>query len=1128
MAEDIEEEVITNDFCSYGPDDEDVGSLVGGGGRAIGATRNPEGPKVDLSALNDTFTTLDRSVAAAGGKNNDFSILWGASEPPTTTKSSSSGESDSLEGTRMISSAANADGEDGAGFFDGIEEKVTSTTADAAKAAMPREESFTYSYSPFNDTLRADGNDKMQQSKAGNDLNLTGFLEEPFRGTGSGEDSSENDDDEKVDDDVSPEFTPFVANVNSNGAEAASTNDESMSIATPAIHLCLHFDTALSISGKPKGASVGRMPSSATLSSGSSLSSGRPPMARLSTGRRSMSSGSRVSSLESVQSSAASQTISLMTPMDKHAVAGYSATPLRTATKEDIKPLLGDLESPMSGASELLLPSPSPEKNKSAAVSLSSTSGHSHVGAEEDASAFIETVVSELIEEDKKEASIIAAAENEKESIGPPSLINSDDDDDVASRSTLTHSIVSAGAKQQKPVGSHAVVVKEDTNAEKATQMVVATTGGSFALIPSTYVFTPIDQRQPALTKEAMQNASFLFSPNNMGRVAIQRKIAEKKATRKQRSALEKYSAGLRTSTEQARIGYSRDSFPVTLGDAGSGSKDSPSECSLSSIGTATVSKPQSEAHVSFRVSPESAVATPAPHDEDAVSAHAESTPQPIVSPSESAVSSTSSVPTKSMVDQSAVTPWKTSSPFTRFNNAKKIFGKEKKGGERIESLVSSDEDDAKQEASEASSTFSDNVASEGHNHSEAPDDELESFVSAISHVTPSLVADAEAKSPAEEVKTMVAESAVTPFKTNSPAIRFHENKKKLQKATTDQAQNPVPKLTTMTSATSHAGRLRRNRMVTRKNPRRETGGSGVLAPHRSNLVNPMFASQPLIEDEVTVYSENPSVVPSVQQSLVTGDEEQSTISSVLSIARECVALSSASVVRSVAAAESQEDSDSDDAEDDFSLALKSTTSTVATAKNDRRLSKDNKQRSVRLSASTRAADAAKKPSWAGANSSRSIVLADSFDEESLVSSQYTADKENVLTTPSQPRLAQGRTGLVDPRRQAGESRNPVVGNAALCLSPSARTPFESSKWRELAQNSANSKTSKNSSAKKLLSSGKKRLSSSSKKKRLSSSQKKKAHTKHTPMKMKAQLIQTGKHTPLRIHRDNWENKVNV
>ena len=106
MAEDIEEEVITTDFGSYGPGDEDVGPLLGGGdGRAIGATRNPEGPKVDLSALNDTFTTLDRSVAAAIGKNNDFSILWGASEPPTTTKSSSSAETDSLEGTRMIPSA---------------------------------------------------------------------------------------------------------------------------------------------------------------------------------------------------------------------------------------------------------------------------------------------------------------------------------------------------------------------------------------------------------------------------------------------------------------------------------------------------------------------------------------------------------------------------------------------------------------------------------------------------------------------------------------------------------------------------------------------------------------------------------------------------------------------------------------------------------------------------------------------------------------------------------------------------------------------------------------------------------------------------------------------------------------
>ena len=1084
MADDIEEEVVTTDFCSYGPDDEVVGSLLGGGsGRAIGATRNPEGPKVDLSALNDTFTTLDRSVAAAGGKNNDFSILWGASQPPTTTKSSSSGESDSLEGTRMIPSATNADN---VGFFDGTKEKAA--PAAATKAAMPKEESFTYSYSPFNDVLRADG-------KAGNDLNLTGFLEEPFRTTGSVEDGSKNDGGEEINDDVSPEFTPFGTNVNSNGAEAASINDESASIATPAVHLCRHFDTALSISGKPKGTAIGRMPSSATLSSNSLLSSGRPPMARLSTGSRSMSSGSRVSSLGSVQSSDASQTISLMTPMDKNVGTGYSATPLRTATKEDIKPLLGDLESPMSGASEILLPSPSPEKNKSAVVSLSSACGHSHVDEEEDASEFIETVVSELIEEDKKEE--IVVAENEKNTAGPPSLINSDDDDDVASRSTLSHSIVSTSSKQQTPVDAGAVIVKEDANTGNKTQMVVATTGGSFALVPSTYVFTPMDQRQPALTKEAMQNASFLFSPNNMGRVAIQRKIAEKKAMRKQRSALEKYSAGLRTSTEQARIGYSRDSFPVTLGGVGSTSKGSPSESSLSSIGT------ESAPNASFRVSPESSVATPAPHDEGAASAHIESTPQPIVSPSESAVSSTSSVPTKSMVDQSAVTPWKTSSPFTRFNNAKKIFGKEKKGGERIESLVSSDEDDAKQEASEASSTSSKDGA-QPSSAGDAPDDELESFVSAVSQLTPSLVTatDAEANSPVEEVKTMVAE-------TNSPAIRFHENKKNLQKATSDHAQNPIPKLTTMTSATSHAGRLRRNRMVTRKNGRRETGGSGVLAPHRSNLVNPMFASQPLIEDEVTVYSENPSVVPSVQQSLGAGDEEHSTVSSILSIARECVALSSASAVGSVAA--QNDAADSDDDEDDFSLAIKSNASTLAT---DRRLSKEDKQRSVRWSASTRAADVAKKPSWSGANASRNIVLADSYDEDSLVSSQYTADKENTMTIPSQPRLAQGRTGLVDPRRM------PAPGTAALCLSPSVRTPMESRRWRELA-NSANSKSSNTSSAKKMLSSGKKRLSSG--KKRLSSS-KKKAHSNHTPMKGR-KLIQTGKHTPLRIHRDNWESK---
>jgi len=853
----------------------------------------------------------------------------------------------------------------------------------------------------------------------------------------SGEESENSSgvDDDEADDEVSPEFTeftPFVAKVNSFGAEAPSTNGESLSIATPAIHLCQQFDTAMSIGGRSLRSKM---------SAGSSHGSGRPPMARPSIGSRASSSGSRVSYPSSVQLSTTSQTISLMTSTDKNTAEDNSAKLPRTATKSDIKPLLGDLESPMSGASDLLLPSPSPEKNKSAAVSLSSASGE-----EEDASAFIESVASELIDEDRRDTIVIQR--DEAQSTGPPSLINSVDGDD-ASRSTLTHSIVLIGAKQKKAANSGAIV----NDVKEKSQIVVATAGGSFALVPSTYEFTPKDQRQPALTKEAMQNASFLFSPNNMGRVAIQQKIAEKNASRKARSALERYSTGLRTSTEPLRIGCSHNALG---GD-------------VSHAGTRLASKTPLEA-VSSRVNPDSSAATPVPHDKGAASARFESTPQPIVSPSESVASSSSSINTKSMVHQSAVTPWKTASPFQRFNQAKKIFGKEKQRGQMIERLVSTDEDEAKSGASEASAP-SDHVQSSGGVDDVAPDDELESFVTATSREASSPAADFDVK----KVRSMVSESAVTPFKTNSPAVRFHENKMRLEKATIG------AKLVT-TSATSHAGRLRRNRMVIHKNPRRETGGSGVLAPHRSNLVNPMFASQPLIEDEVTVYSENQSLVPSVQQQVAAGDEEQSTISSVLSIAKECVALSSANAPDAASGedgADVSDDGSEDEGDDDFSLALKShvTSSTIGTVKNEIGLGKE---RSVRFSASTRAADASKKPSWAG-GSSRSIVLADSFDEESLVSSQYTADKENMMTTPQQPRLAHGRTGLVDPRRQ------PIPGTSALCLSPSARTPFEQSKWRELAQKENSQKTS---SAKKLLSSGKKRLSSS--KKRLSSSGKKK------------------------------------
>ena len=1022
MAEDIEEEVNTVDF--YSP----TAPLLGGRGisdTSIDASRDAEASKNDLSALNDTFATLGLSnTATESKKTNDFSILWGSLESPTAIKQSGSGETDSFCKT----------------FSDETDSNLSAT-------------------------------------KTGSDLNLTGFLQEPFRRGGN--ESSENSGEEKIDD-VSPAFTPFVAKVNVNGGETSSASDESMSMATPTVQLGRHFDTALSMSGKPKGIAVGRMPSSATLSTSSSLGSARPP--RLSGGSRASSSGSRVSSVGSIQSSDASQTISLMTPIGRNIVAGFSAT----ATKEDIKPLLGDLESPMSGASELLLPSPSPAVNKSAAVSLSSASQSRTSTAytdEEDASAFIETVVSELIEEDQKE-------------------VYSDDEEFVSCRSTLTRSVVSASVGQQRPANPHAAIIEKENSDTAKARMVVTTAGGSFALVPSTYVFTPKDQRQPALTKEAMQNASFLFSPNNMGRAALKQQIAEKRANRKSRSALERYTVGLRTSTGQARIGYSRDSLPVSIGNAGSAShKDidaSPATSSVSSIGTASVSKPS----LSFRVSPEStgSVATPAPHDEDAASARVESTPQPIVSPSESM----GSHPAQSMVRESAVTPWKTESPFARFTDAKQIFSGRAGSGGKIESLVSSDEMDKKaaSDVNEASAPSADSDAASENDaaDNDVPEDELESFVTAIA---------SEAASP--EIEHVVG----------SPTDA--ETTREPTKTTNEQARPTVPK-PFMASSTSHAGRLRKNRLVSSKSVRRDTAGAGVLAPHRSNLQNPLFAAQPVInEDEETIFSENTaSILPSVRQVEVGGDEEQSTISSVLSMARECVALSSASAVGSVATLQEDGENDDGETEDDFSLALKSTTSAVAASKDEKRLSMENKQRSIRWSESTRATDAWKKPSWAGANASRSIVLADSFDEESMLSSQYTADKENFgantsTAAPLHPQFAQTRKGLVDPRTMSGGKR--PAGTAALCLSPSFRTPVESRKWRELA-NSSNSK--KSSSAKKFkerLSSSKKRLSSG--KKRLSSGKKKKNPVggKCTPLKM----VATGKHTPIKAY--DWEAK---
>jgi len=1155
MVEDIEEDVVTHDFNSAdkhitqyedeaGPDDEDVGSLMD-----IGATRNDDGPAINLSALNDTVQT----------SKNEFSILWGSGKKEDKNESANNlttvSSSDSLNGTKMITSATNTDNAHDT-FFDHV-------TSDPVRAAMPREESFTYSYSPFN----ANEDDSLPTKSGKDDLNLTGFLEEPFGGGVKGEVSNEvaplpqrtaasSQKDEVEGEEVeskslvSPGDSFLVSPATR--ADCSTAQDASMSIMTPMVHLGNVFAT-MSLTGKklPPASSLKRSVSRGSMSASSSLLSGPHPMSRTSSGATS----SRVSSV----SSSASETISLLTPTTEY----DGGTPRADEDERNLSNLLGDMDSPSSGVSDLLLPRPADSKGESSAKVTKDD-----IGTED--SVFIETMVSELMEENggKVESPPFENKANSATTdiAGPPSLIQCSpeeeseissrvEDADATSRSTLTRSVatsVPASSKSNESgnklnttavvteasVYSDIIVKKRDETPTANKGDITVTTAGNYALVPSTYEFTPKELRPPAVTKEALKNASFLFSPNNMGRAALQKKIAEHKARRKPRSALDKYMprSSIDSADKVKAVGYKRESFPVSLGGI-SGSirpqdQDQPKEGTfVDSMSTPSISEVQSSV-----VSPDNSAIT-APSAESVPME--KSTPQPVISPSSSsedssAVSSASS-PFVSMVKQSAVTPWKSDSPAVRFKNAKKKFGKGKSRKSvaadhdspetvlapagAVSSSIAKDDEASPMNAPSSAIGATSGTADAAAASVIAPTIErVESLLSAPSTdegSSPELVRESgcvatlsptasspetsekekiedptESHSPFElkaaSFQSMVAHSSITPYKTASEeqlhAKRFVDAKTKLEQRTH--------------SVTEHAGRLRKNRIVQRKEPRRETTGEGVLAPRRAKLVNPLF-QQPVPEDEATHMSEkdNESTLHSVQQL----ESTLSPLSSILGITRECISISDTTSVTSdikshaprvAPSSDSQVDSivESDD-EDDFSSLVKSTNGSVSTISNG--CGEMKKERSVR---------------WSSQNEEHVLPLPSSRSQQPRIVFADD-DKENQydeIQDHSKSRL-QSHGGKVDPTKFPSNVLSSQPPGELPILSPMNRTPQQARKWRQLAEASANSRSG---------SSKKQRLH-----KRLSSGKKRK----------KSKPIVTGKQTPLRHYRDrleNWEDKV--
>ena len=990
----------------------------------------------------------------------------------------------------------------------------TAARLDQVRSAMPREESFNYSYSPCSSTA-TDGAGREEEEEAqdkgdrGMDCpsnRLAAFLEQPFRrgeaspfGDGAAPEEGRREGTPPSSASSSPEANDsrFASPAGIPDQDCSTFQDASVSIMTPMVRLGSVF-AGMSVTGQNAGTSQGAGRRNGR-GGGGSLSSGsapaRPPLPRPTASGRTGASSLATSSvgMPSVTMGGTSSVASTLT--DGSGTDSFKKIPFAGA-QQHANPgetLLGGMASPESHASDSLLPSLDPESTQTShRVPVQSTTVP---GTDE--RSIIETVVSEHLLDAGTEDASSSSVEN--------ILSQTSSRDQISNHATVQDKIKSSkipnkfqfadwnNGPDTTLVAKEPVTVNAKTGRVPSKLSVLPPNG---VLVPSDYQFTPKEQREPAVTRTAEKQASFLFSPNNMGRAALKQMILEKKVRYgKTKSVLEKYKSitlGPRKSVDSNSSSSGRSSIGTYISEK----RYSYNALDDDEKVTSADSKPSSDSQEPTvktsgrKLRKQAATTSPQPDLSPGSSSEIASLPSPAEASSSSSVSQF-----KSMVHNSAVTPWKTKSPALRFKNARKKFGgNAKKAAEAdpeegpdlsTERRVPNDDNESQKDTPDERDGF------EPEEQEVDIDDVAQSEAEAVADdkglKSPSkdeLIEDpSESGSPFE---SMVHLSAITPYKTKSPTKRFVAAKQAFGKAEKNT-------LGVGQKLTETDGRLKRNRSLRRKNPRRETGGEDALAPRKATLVNPLF-KQAVPEDEEAscdpvadakslhsaqqlesaISSDDHSEISHMEGSLVSAESEDdfaalmkrdpgTTRVSVSSFATERRYTEEGSIVSLL--------------QGSVSTIVRSSTSSVPPRRPALPRTSSGKRHHVRFSEPEHLASTQQPETQSDIN----IV----FDDK---------ENENERAKPPQPRFKASGKAAVDP------TKSPAV----LCLSPHNRTPLQARKWRQLAASAGSSSDKKSGSANKL-------------RKRMSSGKK----------KMKKKIV-TGKKTPLKAYKTRFDNTVGV
>jgi hypothetical protein len=338
----------------------------------------------------------------------------------------------------------------------------------------------------------------------------------------------------------------------------------------------------------------------------------------------------------------------------------------------------------------------------------------------------------------------------------------------------------------------------------------------------------------------------------------------------------------------------------------------------------------------------------------------------------------------------------------------------------------------------------------------------------------------------------------------NSPTIRFRKAKIKfsskpvakvhIRESLRRKSAKPSLEGTVHSRVTELNGRLKSNRQLVRKNPRRETGGENVIAPRPATLMTPLFPNPAIIKSGPKYSIESQSSYEGVSD---TG------VSTVLSVYDEA----ERKTKYSIESQSTNEEGDEAEHKPNYSIGSSTYEGRSDTGVSTVAASEDDEKRHIDVSAIGEDKDIFTK--MMGSPEESSLLSEDdddafaeivkksspSFDEHKLAQTSGTTLQS--LQSP-RPRLSRGPLGtslrsLVseDPSALTFDSNkeNPNLGpqtlsftdkakvnpreqqhrapHGVLCLSPLQRTPMQARKWRTLAAAAKEQDLTKKGSSKK-------------------------------------------------------------